>query len=215
MQTNVDPYTMVNWCELQNTSKIIIQQTDAIRRQCDFKRTFVQKKYFLETLANVYVSFAILFGQPHIWQHSYGWWRRILNAFQQPEHNFSLKCQLPCHNLFAIKVKYFLEIGHDTIPMILYAVLPIWTISMSSELCDLIPLCQFLFLWRKKGVLVNTKSCLPPESYVWGTLHCFSFIFLPSLSCTPRAKCSGHLINSNSTYRPTNAYGWKVSKNIS
>ena len=101
MQTNVDHNTIANRCELQNANiKIIMQQTNDVNQRHDFKRTFVQKKDFLVTLANINVSLNHDFpSQFCSVSHIFGnilmvELRRILNVFFNNLNTiFSLKCQ--------------------------------------------------------------------------------------------------------------------------
>ena len=50
-----------------------------------------------------------------------------------------------------------------------------------SKLYDLIPLCHFLFLGRKKRVLVNTKSCISSTKLCRTSRLCPFSLFLLSL----------------------------------
>ena len=101
-------------------------------------------------------------GYLHFWQHSYGWIRRILNVFCTKHgkgQNMEILLMLLKENCI--------------VSLIIFGVF--------SELYDLIPLCHFLFLGRKKRVLVNTKSCISSTKLCRTSRLCPFSLFLLSL----------------------------------
>ena len=185
-----------------------IQQTDDVnRREYDFKRTFVQKNYLLVTLANINVSFAILFGQPHFWQHSYGWRGRILNVFfNNLNVNFLFIILLPS--------KWY---TFSKLAMVLFQLHCMQFFQFEIILC--VASCLIWFRCVSSCSCGETREFLSIPKVVFhqkvtcGGLSTVSLLFSCLLFLVHLAPNVQGI--SNSTDRSTHAYGWKGSEDIS